>query len=181
MLTERGVERVKEAVRAAERGKRVGGGMREWHWIYLRREEMVVPEEIRGRGERWDEEGLVEVASPSWGTAAYVLSKAGAKMLLASLVAYEAPLDVMVGQLQQRALNGSNRFVALSACRTGKKFVPGCPENVREMPREMRTDCEFSATQAGERLSHDKIPNRRIKFIREIYKNVHQRSNQVQR
>lgn len=175
VLSRYGLERLKDAVGAADRERGIGGGgggMREWHWMFLRRVEVGGSGWDDVRGDKWDEDGVLEVATPSWGTAAYVVSREGVRVLLTSLVAYEGPLDVMVAELQRKNWEGVGGFVALSACLTGDKFEVGCPENVEEMPRSLRGDCDSSGTQSGQRISHYRVPQKSARFTRDIYANL---------
>lgn len=109
-----------------------------WHLIYLRR----IPV---GRRWRTSWHGTVRRAHPSWGTAAYILSNAGLRFMVAKLGRYEQPLDVVVARLQRT----SAEFVALDGCASGPEHRRNCGEMVDEMPQSARGECSRSATQTG--------------------------------
>lgn len=112
-----------------------------WHWIFLRRVKMRhLPRQ------HWH--GDMSIAAPSWGTAAYVLSRAGVSFMLANIRRYEEPLDLAVARLQRSSL--SSGFVALDACLT--QDTRNCPLNVVEIPLSEQGECAHSTTQSGWRV-----------------------------
>lgn len=134
--------RLASIIRDADLGAKESG--RVWHWIYLRRVMLK-------RQSQRDWYGQISLAAPSWGTAAYILSRAGVAFMLNNIKRHEEPLDVAVGRLQEKSV--SNQFVALDACL--KDDDPNCPKNVVEIPLSAQGECAYSTTQSGWRVRAD--------------------------
>lgn len=144
-LTDELVSRLPKILRAAD----AGAAMRDvpWHYVYLRAYATRIldptPPPWHASYERLTE------AAPAWGTAAYILSHAGIRLLLTRITAYTYPLDVQIEHLQLGLDNGGAPFVALDACDYREAGSHGCPENVQELSRAEKGACFYSASQAG--------------------------------
>lgn len=114
-----------------------------WHYLFLR----STPVALRLR-RSWH--GSTVVAPPSWGTAAYALSRAGIARMLSAVAVYEAPLDVTVAALQRGA--AATHLTALAP-------VSSAPLTAA-LPPAAQGDCAFSATQAGWTARSDDFPCR---------------------
>lgn len=114
-----------------------------WHYLFLR----STPVALRLRGS-WH--GSTVVAPPSWGTAAYALSRPGIAHMLSAVAAYEAPLDVTVAAFQRGA--AATRLNALAPAYAARLTL--------SLPPAARGDCAFSATQAGWTARSDDFPCR---------------------
>lgn len=89
---------------------------------------------------------VLTIAHPSWGTAAYALSRAGIEWLVTAVDKYYRPLDVQLAKFQENY--ESTKFIALSAC-DRDHFQVLCPENVQIIPDSMQGECGGSMSQSG--------------------------------
>lgn len=155
-LRKRVVRELPGVVGGAEGGARVRG--EPWHLIYLRFYPTVLHGE-RDDGAVWY--GGVPVARPGWGTAAYVASYHGIRFLLTRVTAYSYPLDIQIERFQKGLDTQGARFVALHACGMNHKGnpIPNCPENIHELTLAERGNCQFSATQSGDRRMGSQMPS----------------------
>eukprot|EP00243_Klebsormidium_subtile_P003748 TRINITY_DN17340_c0_g1_i1.p1 TRINITY_DN17340_c0_g1~~TRINITY_DN17340_c0_g1_i1.p1 ORF type:complete len:443 (-),score=34.92 TRINITY_DN17340_c0_g1_i1:86-1414(-) len=134
-----------------------------WHYMYLRRwplmhignEPAWIQNQTSGR--------VLTIAHPSWGTAAYALSRAGIEWLVNAVDKYYRPLDVQIAKYQDNY--ESTKFIALSAC-DRDHFQVLCPENVQIIPNTMQGECGGSMSQSGGGLAG---PVRRLlRYLRRL-------------
>lgn len=144
-LTDRLVRDMPSLLQAADAGAAIRGV--DWHYMYLRAYATHVFDHLPPP---WHpSEPRLRYAAPAWGTAAYVLSAAGVRLLLTRITAYTHPLDVQIERLQLGLDTQGARFVALDTCDPQEKGAHGCPENVQELSHQQKGDCFYSASQAG--------------------------------
>mmetsp|Transcript_39296 Transcript_39296/g.155889 ORF Transcript_39296/g.155889 Transcript_39296/m.155889 type:complete len:305 (-) Transcript_39296:358-1272(-) len=110
-----------------------------WHYMFLRRNALgnVKMEKT------WSLSPLghpVTIATPSWGTAAYIISLAGARYLWSASREGQYPLDVQIAEIQKK---NKDEFITLSAC-WNDQFQPTCPETVFKFEGKDQGDCKSS-------------------------------------
>lgn len=133
-------------LRAADSGVKTRNT--EWHLIYLRAYATMLSE-YPPPAWHLDAPSLT-IAEPSWGTAAYILSRAGVRYLLTRVTSYKRPLDVQIERLQLgKDTMGAAPLVALDACAFRNTGSHGCPENIDELSEKAKGECFYSASQAG--------------------------------
>lgn len=139
----------------AKEGSRLRNGF-PWHFIYLRFHPMLP--DSTGSKRAWH--GQVQIASPGWGTAAYMLSNAGIRFLLTRVTAYSHPLDVQIERLQRGLDTQGAKFVTLHVCDVNFRgnLSAGCPENIVELSPSERGNCFFSASRSGELFKGTDFP-----------------------
>lgn len=142
--TERLTRQLPAFIEAAHMGSATNGVP--WHLMYLRAHAWMLS---KHPPPAWHpSQPQLTHAEPSWGTAAYALSGAGVRYLLTRVTAYKKPLDVQLGMLQQGDDYGT-KLVALDSCVFTNHGSFGCPENIRELSKEEKGACFYSASQAG--------------------------------
>ncbi|GAQ91281.1 hypothetical protein KFL_007570040 [Klebsormidium nitens] len=117
-----------------------------WHYMYLRRWPLMHIADEQAWIENQTSGRVLTIAHPSWGTAAYALSRAGIEWLVNAIDKYYRPLDVQVAKFQENY--ESTKFIALSAC-DRDHFQVLCPENVQVIPDTMQGECGGSMSQSG--------------------------------
>ncbi|KAJ8903049.1 hypothetical protein NDN08_006364 [Rhodosorus marinus] len=122
-----------------------------WHYIFFRRNAIrnVRDEKVWSMSPSGHP---VTIAGPSWGTAAYAVSQAGAQFLHNEYSEFKWPVDVQMAELEKR----NRDFVSLSAC-YNDEFKNMCPENVIEYTKEEKGRCNGSGTQQGGRISKEEL------------------------
>lgn len=136
-----------------------------WHYMYLRRWPLqyVGDEEVWLEGQTSGR--VLTIAHPSWGTAAYALSRAGIEWLVNTVTVYQRPLDVQLAKFQSDF--PLTKFVALSAC-DRDHFQVLCPENVQIIPDSMQGECGGSMSQSGGSLEGPPLTRRLLRFVRRL-------------
>lgn len=150
------LQRLPQILQEADKGSRLRKD-RPWHYVYLRLHPTMYINKLTD-DRRWY--GRLNIAMPSWGSAAYILSYHGIRYLLTRITAYSYPLDVQIERLQKGQNTQGAVFIALHACSFDSRGnpTPACPENIYELSARERGNCTFSATQSGERRIGAEMP-----------------------